>query len=404
MFPTSPVLEAITKACLADAYPGIPPATNIIKSLLVRRGPLKAQQLYDLGLKEFPTETVRNPLPGQPDQVYLPDGSVRMRKAANVRGGKTPWKPMPTAPHPDHPFQSMNYFKQHLLEPLEVRGLVQKKQVLAPLKSGVDKAAAVAHALKITRRRQREKAEELGLGSGFRLTKQDIKNWEAKVYSLPVERVQPETMKKEWVYTLEAPGVKEEELQKLVQAETALCSSPTSTTTNPDIVPPNVELDATTVAELDPEPDYPAAKAAEYRSIISHPRVAARWDAAVQAEEAAFKLEQMNKRAIEERRAARREMWQAAKKNLRHKEQRELNWLKERQGTDQKVDKILRLKLAPPDERQKMIERERFENATKRLADLRKSFGLKTLVSLKPPPLPQRAESTPTSSQPEAQA
>lgn len=107
MFPTSPILEAITKACLADAYPGIPPATNIVKSLLIRRGPLKAQQLFELGLQEFPTETVRNPLPGQPDHVLRPDGSVRMRKAANVRGGKTPWKPMPTAPHPDHPFQSM---------------------------------------------------------------------------------------------------------------------------------------------------------------------------------------------------------------------------------------------------------------------------------------------------------
>ncbi|KAJ9097286.1 hypothetical protein QFC21_004955 [Naganishia friedmannii] len=389
MFPTSPILEALTKTCLADAYPGIPPATQIIKSLLVRRGPLKAQQLYDIGLQEFPTETVRNPLPGQPDKVYLEDGSVRMRKAANVRGGKTAWKPMPTAPHPDHPFQSMNFFKEHLLQPLEVRNLVAKRQVLAPLKSGADKAAAVAHALKLTRRRQREKAEQLGLGTGFRLTKHDIKVWEAKVYSLPAEKAEPEDMKKEWVYMLEAPGLEPEELQTYIQQQNAVVPS-----TNLDIIPPNVELED---LDLDPEPDYPPEKRSEYQSIISHPRVASRWVAAVQAEEAAFKLSQMNLRAIAERKAARREMWQGIKQNLKHKEQKEIEWLKERQGTDGEVDRILKIKLAPAAVKGKMIERERFERATKRLEELRKGFGLKTRVLVKPPPVVDGSAPVPSS-------
>lgn len=275
-----------------------------------------------------------------------------------------------------------SFFKHHLLEPLEVRNLISKRQVLAPLKSGADKAAAVAHALKLTRRRQREKAEELGLGRGFRLTKQDIKNWEAKVYSLPVEKVEPEQMKKEWVYVLEAPGVEPEELQTYIQQQNAVVPSSTSL----DIVPPNVELQN---LDLDPEPDYSPSKRAEYQSIISHPRVASRWAAAVQAEEAAFKLSQMNLRAIAERKAARREMWQGVKQNLKKKQQKELEWLKERQGTNEKVDKILKLKLAPPSERQKMIERERFDFATRRLEELRKGFGLKTTVLVKPPPMPE---------------
>lgn len=287
-----------------------------------------------------------------------------------------------------------SFFKQHLLEPLEVRNLVSKRQILAPLKSGADKAAAVAHALKITRRRQREKAEELGLGRGFRLTKQDIKNWEAKVYSLPVEKVEPEQMKKEWVYMLEAPGVEPDELQTYIQQQNAVVPSSTSV----DIVSPNVELEA---LDLDPEPDYPPEKRVEYQSIIQHPRVASRWAAAVQAEEAAFKLSQMNLRAIAERKAARREMWQGVKQNLRHKQQKEIEWLKERQGTDEEVDRILKMKLAEPSERQKMVERERFERATKRLEELRKGFGLKTTVLVKPPPIPTVGDDAPAQSEKE---
>ncbi|KAJ9110754.1 hypothetical protein QFC20_002795 [Naganishia adeliensis] len=388
MFPTSPILEAITKTCLAEAYPGIPPATNIVKSLLIRRGPLKAQQLFDLGLQEFPTETVRNPLPGPPDHVLLPNGGVRMRKAANVRGGKTPWKPMPTAPHPDHPFQSMKFFKRSILEQLESRGLLQKQTVQAPLKTPLDKAAAIAHALKLTRRRQRGRAEELGMGRGFRLTKNDIKTWESKVYSLEVERVEPATTKKEWVYELKAPGLEEEELKELVQNHTAV----TSTSPTLDIVKPNVELED---VDLDPEPVYPPEKRKEYSIIITHPRVVARWNAAVQAEEAAFKLEQMNQRAIERRRAARRDMYQTVKQNTVRKEKEELNWLKEHQGTHEKVDKILQLRLIPdPSERQRIIEQERYEMATRRLQELRQSVGLKTLISTKPPSPPAEQESS----------
>ncbi|GHJ86692.1 hypothetical protein NliqN6_3094 [Naganishia liquefaciens] len=378
MFPTSPILEAITKACLAEGYPGIPPATNIVKSLLVRRGPLKAQQLYELGLKEFPSKTVHNPLPGQPDHVLLPDGSVRMRKAANVRGGKTPWIPMPTAPHPDHPFQSMKFFKSSILESLESRGLIQKRAVEAPVKSPADKAAAISHALKLTRRRQRQRAEELGMGTGFRLTKHDIKVWESKVYSLEVDRVEPSTTKREYVYELDAPGVEWTEIEESARNQSLVASSSTSL----DIVKPNVELES---VDLDPEPVYPPEKRAEYQSIISHPKVIASWKAAVQREEAAFKLEQMNKAAIDKRRAARRQMYQEIKLNTRRKQREELEWLQKHQGTNERVDKILKLRtMADPSERQKVIERERFELAARRLEDLRQSHGLKTRVSAKP--------------------
>jgi hypothetical protein len=257
--------------------------------------------------------------------------------------------------------------------------LIEKRAIDAPLKSPADKAAAIAHALKLTRRRQRERANELGMGSGFRLTKHDIKTWESKVYSLEVERVEPSTTKREWVYELNAPGVEQEELQDLVQKQSLVASSSTSL----DVVKPNVDLES---VDLDPEPVYPPEKRTEYQSIITHPHVVARWKAAVQAEEAAFKLEQMNQAAIEERRAGRRQMYQAIKQNTRRKEREELNWLKERQGTDERVDKILKLRLmADPSERQKVIERERQEMATRRLQELRQSFGLKTLVSTKLP-------------------
>lgn len=279
------------------------------------------------------------------------------------------------------------FFKSSILEQLESRGLIHKQPVQAPLKSPADKAAAIAHALKLTRRRQRERAEELGMGRGFRLTKHDIKNWEGKVYSLEVERVEPATTKKEWVYELNAPGIEQEELQKLVQDQSAVASP----TTMLDIVKPNVELEG---VDLDPEPVYPPEKRAEYSTIITHPRIASRWNAAVQAEEAAFKIEQMHQVAIEKRRAGRRQMFQAMKENARRKQQEELNWLKERQGTDERVDKILKLRLMPdPMERQRVIERERQEMAARRLRELRQSVGLKTLVSTKPPPLPTAPES-----------
>jgi hypothetical protein len=220
------------------------------------------------------------------------------------------------------------------------------------------------------------------MGRGFRLTKQDIKTFENKVYSLEVERVEPATTKKEWVYELKAPGLEEEELKELVQNHTAVIStSPTL-----DIVKPNVELKD---VDLDPEPVYPPEKRKEYSVIMTHPRIVARWNAAVQAEEAAFKLEQMNQRAIDQRRKARHDMYQAVKQNTKRKEKEELNWLKEHQGTDEKVDKILKLRLIQdPSEKQRLIEQERYEMATRRLQELRESVGLKTLISIKQPSPP----------------
>lgn len=220
------------------------------------------------------------------------------------------------------------------------------------------------------------------MGRGFRLTKQDIKTFENKVYSLEVERVEPATTKKEWVYELKAPGLEEEELKELVQNHTAVIStSPTL-----DIVKPNVELKD---VDLDPEPVYPPEKRKEYSVIMTHPRIVARWNAAVQAEEAAFKLEQMNQRAIDQRRKARHDMYQAVKQNTKRKEKEELNWLKEHQGTDEKVDKILKLRLIQdPSEKQRLIEQERYEMATRRLQELRESVGLKTLISTKQPSPP----------------
>lgn len=221
------------------------------------------------------------------------------------------------------------------------------------------------------------------MGRGFRLTKQDIKNWESKVYSLDVERVEPESTKKEWVYELKAPGIEEEELQRLVQSSNAV-----TTSSKLDIVKPHVELES---VDLDPEPVYPPEKQKEYHTIITHPRVAARWKYAVEAEEGAFKLDQMNKRAIEERRAARRVMFQTTKTNARRREQEEMKWLKEHQGTDEKVDKILKVKMMrDPGERNLAIQRERHEMAARRLKELRESVGLKTLISTRP--LPASAE------------
>lgn len=224
------------------------------------------------------------------------------------------------------------------------------------------------------------------MGSGFRLTKHDIKTWEGKVYSLEVERVEPLTTKREWVYELNAPGVEQEELEDLVRKQSLVAS----TSTSADIVKPNVELES---VDLDPEPVYPPEKRAKYQSIITHPNVVTRWRSAVLSEEAAFKIEQMNQAAIEKRRAARRQMYQTIKQNARRKEQEELNWLKARQGTDERVDKILKLRLMPdPSERQKIIERERQEMAARRLQELRQSYGLKTLVSTKPPNPPKGPE------------
>ena len=84
----------------------LPTAVEIIKTLLATRGRLRAQQIYTLGLLGWPSETVTNPLPPQPLHVLNDAGEIRMRRAYNVRGGMAPYRPMPVAPYPDHPFQS----------------------------------------------------------------------------------------------------------------------------------------------------------------------------------------------------------------------------------------------------------------------------------------------------------
>jgi hypothetical protein len=83
----------------------LPTGVEIVRTLLATRGRLKSKQLFTMGLIGWPSDTVHNPLPPQPLHVLNENGEIRMKRAYNVRGGYAPWRPMPTARYPDHPFQ-----------------------------------------------------------------------------------------------------------------------------------------------------------------------------------------------------------------------------------------------------------------------------------------------------------
>lgn len=248
----------------------LPTAVEIVQTLLARHGPLRTQQIFREGLAQFPSETVLNPPPPPEKVVRLPDGSIKMRFAANVRGNQTPWQPMPTPGHPDHPFLSMANLKGTVLAQLESLNLIQKVPVETPLVDPKDIAEAHAVALKLTRRRQREKAQEIGWGIGFRLAKQAKRDWENAVYALEVEKVPPKMTKTVWVWvpTTEASGEMTQERQRIaeeyarnIQAQSE--PSDTASTSTTSAVTPSSTL---------------------FRSVLDDPAVKRRWDLARNAE------------------------------------------------------------------------------------------------------------------------
>jgi hypothetical protein len=74
-------------------------ATEIVRDLLSSHPYLTSQQLWQMA-----TDGWRPVLPAA--QGYNKDGSIRMKKASNVREGRRIWVPPPSVPLPDHPFRS----------------------------------------------------------------------------------------------------------------------------------------------------------------------------------------------------------------------------------------------------------------------------------------------------------
>ena len=76
-------------------------AIRIVQSLLDEREFLNTQQIWRIA-----TEGLKPVL--QPAQLINPDGRIKMKKVSTMREQKRVWMPPPSAPLPDHPFQSVS--------------------------------------------------------------------------------------------------------------------------------------------------------------------------------------------------------------------------------------------------------------------------------------------------------
>ncbi|WVF68377.1 hypothetical protein IAT40_003142 [Kwoniella sp. CBS 6097] len=123
-------------------------ATRIIQNLLTKNEHLSTQQIFQMS-----TENMRPIL--QPAHVIDKDGRIRMKKVSNMREGRRPWVPMPTAPFPDHPFKSVSFLKRTILTSLESQGLIHKARIERPIETEEERQEAIQKAMKLTRKAER---------------------------------------------------------------------------------------------------------------------------------------------------------------------------------------------------------------------------------------------------------
>ncbi|WVR07953.1 hypothetical protein IAU60_004996 [Kwoniella sp. DSM 27419] len=123
-------------------------ATRIIQSLLSKHDHLSTQQIFQMS-----TDNLRPVL--QPAHVLGDDGRIKMKRVSNMREGRRPWVPIPAAPFPDHPFQSVNFLKRTILASLESQGLIHMARIHRPIETEEERRAAVQAAMRLTRKDER---------------------------------------------------------------------------------------------------------------------------------------------------------------------------------------------------------------------------------------------------------
>ena len=264
---------------------------------------------------------------------------------------------------------------------LEERDLIRKVENRTTFMTPTDLAEAHAKALKMTRRRQRALAEttEIGLGKGFKLKKAERKIWEAQVYSLEVEKVEPETTRKEWVWEVAGLEVKRE-MEVLKAAglgnvnplflknsetgpkDTGLVDRANITASSSHISPPSDLLDTTTLEtalsdptsipkhlQADPlsDPPHPLASPPtdpliQTTSIIlSQPTLISRWKTAIESEKMHNQFVQAEKEEIRLRKQARKEKYKEMRQQTRQfKEDRMRRELEGRPALREQVKRV----------------------------------------------------------------
>jgi hypothetical protein len=264
---------------------------------------------------------------------------------------------------------------------LEERDLIRKVEHRTTFMTPTDLAEAHAKALKMTRRRQRALAEtpEIGLGKGFRLKKAERKIWEAQVYSLEVEKVEPETTRKEWVWevagleakremeVLEAAGLGNVHPLSLKHSETGatdagLVDRANITASSSNIPPAPDLLDTTTLEtalsdptsipkhlQADPLSDPPHPLALPITDpliqttsiILSQPTLVSRWKAAIESEKMHNQFIQAEKEEIRLRKQARKEKFREMRQQTKQfKEDRMRRELEGRPELREKVERV----------------------------------------------------------------
>ena len=270
------------------------------------------------------------------------------------------------------------FFKGRILSALEERNLIRKVLTRVPLETPADKAEALAKAVKMTRRRQRNLAQtpEVGLGKGFRLQKAERKIWEAKVYSLPVDVAQPEMTKNEYVWEVCGMTVEAERVALEKAGFSGVKSAPRKNENHDvetiarddmgpaaDVIPLPTDLLSTEHLEtvlqhpeaipkqLRPDPtmesplplalptDSPLIQATSL--ILSHPPLVSRWKQASDAERAYNDVIEHEQREIQLRRQQRRETYKKTRERTKQaQEDRYRDVLEDRPHLMDRVERV----------------------------------------------------------------
>ncbi|KAL7425243.1 hypothetical protein Q5752_000931 [Cryptotrichosporon argae] len=125
--------------------PALGTAVSLVRSLLSTHTYLKSSDMFRLA-----TANVRPVLPAA--HVVNEHGQIRMKKVSNIREGKRIWVPPPSAPYPDHPFQSVKFLKSNILASLQAQGLIHNARIERPPKDAAEARELQRTADRSTRR------------------------------------------------------------------------------------------------------------------------------------------------------------------------------------------------------------------------------------------------------------
>ncbi|WRT69822.1 uncharacterized protein IL334_006813 [Kwoniella shivajii] len=278
-------------------------ATRIVQSLLSAHPHLSTQQIYQTA-----TDHLRPVL--RPAHVLDQQGRIRMKKVSNMREGRRPWIPMPTPPFPEHPFKSVNFLKRTILASLESQGLIHKSRVQKPIETDEERHAAIATAMRLTRKNERTAIRLKEPVPPPRIPKTTVTEFAWKMGPLPPRLdengkiIMAGTGKREQIEEEEIYDEDGERSEK-ADRELAFRMHTAWQTNRGSPLPPSSSSSSSQDARQQPEQRQSENMSSQEMEI--------RWDQAARLEESFQRAQEIEAQQIEERQNARRDAYRAAR-------------------------------------------------------------------------------------------